>query len=112
MSNRYDKNGKRLKNKTKEDWKIIESLLTNMKYRRIWLEEKELYTISTVRLGLDHRYDKKWGPLIFETCIFMGWFDGGWESSVIERYETKEEALAWHRKICMLSDKDIINMVK
>lgn len=112
MSNRYDKHGKKLKNNTTEDRKKIESLLTNEAYRRVWLQEKELYTISTVRLWLDHRYDKKWGPLIFETCVFMGWFDGWWESFVVERYETKEEALAWHRAMCMLDEKDIINMVK
>ncbi len=50
--------------------------------------------VSTVWLGLDHSFDGKGPPIIFETMIFGGPINGyQW------RYSTKEEALAGHKKV-------------
>jgi hypothetical protein len=48
-------------------------------------------TISTIFLSLDHAYDGK--PILFETMIFGGKFDG-----YQERYHTIEEAREGHKK--------------
>jgi hypothetical protein len=47
-------------------------------------------TVSTVWLGLDHRFDEG-PPLIFETMIF-----GGPHDQYCDRYSTEEAALAGH----------------
>ena len=48
--------------------------------------------VSTVWLGLDHSFNiGKGRPIIFETMVFGGSFDGEQE-----RYSTEEEALAGH----------------
>ena len=49
--------------------------------------------ISTVFLGLNHNYGKG-KPLLFETMVFGGEYDGD-----MERYSTWEEAEAGHRKM-------------
>jgi hypothetical protein len=54
-------------------------------------------TVSTVFLGLDHRF---WGgpPTLWETMIF-----GGPEDQYQERYASREEALAGHAKAVELA---------
>lgn len=47
-------------------------------------------TVSTVHLGLDHRYGGG-SPLIFETMIF-----GGEHDQYQRRYSTEEEAMRGH----------------
>ena len=49
--------------------------------------------VSTVWLGLDHRFGEG-PPLIFETMIF-----GGPQDNWQERYSTEEEALTGHRRV-------------
>lgn len=61
--------------------------------RRILLDEIGGVKISTVFLGLNHR----WGegpPILFESMIFGGKYDQD-----MERYETKEQALAGHARM-------------
>lgn len=50
--------------------------------------------VSTVWLGLNHNWAGG-PPLIFESMIFGGDHDG-WQ----DRYTTKEQAVAGHRRIC------------
>jgi hypothetical protein len=54
--------------------------------------------ISTVFLGLDHSFGNGGPPILFETMVFGGYFDGHQE-----RYASWDEAIAGH--------KSIINMV-
>lgn len=60
-------------------------------YKRVALDELGEIRISTVWLGLDHRFGDAGPPLIFETMIFGGTLDG--EQS---RYSTEEQARAGH----------------
>lgn len=53
--------------------------------------------VSTVFLGLDHRWDTDGDPLVFETMIF-----GGINDQYQERYATYEAAEAGHREACQL----------
>jgi|SRR5215475_4827360 len=48
-------------------------------------------TVSTVWIGLDHRWFADGPPLIFESMVFGGTYDGK-----AERYATEAEALAGH----------------
>ena len=50
--------------------------------------------VSTVWLGLDHRFDGKGPPLIFETMVFPG--EGEWAGLDVCRYSTLAEAEAGH----------------
>ena len=54
--------------------------------------------VSTVFLGLNHRYDNFGPPLIWETMIF-----GGPHDQYQDRYSTKAEALTGHEKACELA---------
>lgn len=49
--------------------------------------------ISTVFLGLDHAFGDQEGPILFETMIFDGEFDG-----FQRRYKTYDEALQGHNE--------------
>ena len=48
--------------------------------------------VSTVFMGLDHRFDPKGPPLLYETLVF-----GGPLEDDMDRYSTREEALAGHK---------------
>lgn len=50
--------------------------------------------ISTVFLGMDHSKSLNGPPLVFETKIFGGDYDG-----LMERYHTFNEAMAGHKRI-------------
>lgn len=47
--------------------------------------------VSTVFIGIDHRFVGKGAPIVFETMIF-----GGKHDQEMWRYETWEEALSGH----------------
>ena len=51
--------------------------------------------ISTVWLGLDHRFESSGPPLIFETMVFS---DDDMNNDT-ERYSTEEEAKAGHKRM-------------
>lgn len=50
--------------------------------------------VSTIFLGLDHRFSDHGPPLVFETMVFVGG-DGG--AVLVERYSTWSDALIGHR---------------
>ncbi len=55
--------------------------------------------ISTVFLGLDHRFGAAGPPLLFETMIF-----GGPEDQYTDRYATWAEAEVGHRKAVEIAE--------
>jgi len=57
--------------------------------------------VSTVFLGLDHSFDPKGPPLLFETMVFGDDDDG----EICERCSTWEQAKKQHEKICALIEK-------
>ena len=69
--------------------------------------------VSTVWMGLDHNFDLAGPPLIFETMVFdadktkVSASQGGdWSDLLMDRYATKEQALAGHQAICDRVRKD------
>jgi len=62
--------------------------------RRVALDDTPSGRVSTVFLGIDHNFSFGGPPLLFETMVFGGPFDG--EQN---RYSTREEALKGHAKI-------------
>ena len=71
-----------------------------MKWAR-WFEKKERHLaddrigdvrVSTIFLGIDHRFGDDGPPMLWETMIF-----GGPHNEYQERYSTKAEAEAGHR---------------
>ena len=81
----YDKNGEQI---TTDEW--IKKFENNL-YKRIHFTQHKLYTISTVWLGIDHRFTDKGMPLIFETMVFDE--DGEID---MKRYTTLEDAQSGH----------------
>lgn len=75
-------------------------LFEDMEYRRIGLDEVNGMEVSTVWLGLDHRYGRSGPPLIFETMIFPV---GSREDLYCERYATEAEAVGGHRRAVELA---------
>jgi hypothetical protein len=61
--------------------------------RRVAWDKFDGVEVSTVFLGLDHRFGDG-PPLIFETMIFGGQLD-----EETERYSTWDEAVAGHKKM-------------
>jgi len=62
-------------------------------YRRIGFDELgNGYRVSTVWLGLDHRFGSG-SPLFFETMVFE---DGSWSEVDCDRYGSEEDALIGH----------------
>lgn len=59
-------------------------------------------TISTVFLGIDHRFMDDGPPLLFETMIF-----GGVHNEYQERYSTWEEAEAGHARAMALVEASL-----
>lgn len=55
-------------------------------------------SVSTVFLGLDHRFGNDGPPILWETMIFGGPHDG-----YQERYSSKADAVAGHAKAVMLA---------
>lgn len=70
--------------------------------RRVALWECAGVRVSTVFLGLDHRFYGDGPPLIFETMVFGGEHDGRQD-----RYATWPEAQAGHDRITALVRADM-----
>lgn len=96
----YDLDGQPI---TQEEW----ASMFEYEQRRIgaivlpwWLTGQGGARVSTVWLGLDHRWGGDGPPLIFETMIFYGNSKtvDGWEDEYQRRYSTKEAAIAGHRR--------------
>lgn len=67
--------------------------------RRVALTETADWRVSTVFIGLDHRFSGDGPPLVFETMIF-----GGPHDEYQEHYSTWDEAKAGHEKAVDLAD--------
>ena len=61
-------------------------------------------SVSTVFLGLDHSHVKNNGPILFETMVF-----GSKYEDYQERYQTYDEAILGHERICAMVDEVTIN---
>lgn len=51
--------------------------------------------VSTVFLGMDHNFLERGAPVLWETLVFGGPLDGE-----MERYSSREAALAGHQVMC------------
>jgi hypothetical protein len=69
----------------------------NIELRRVAEDKLDGVRISTVLLGLDHSFGIG-PPLIFETMIF-----GGEHDQYQERYSTREQAEAGHKRAVALA---------
>jgi len=84
------------------------SYLSDFSYRRINLTSIENFSISTIWLGINHNFNGKGAPLIFETMVFYQGDDKDHElQNNIERYATESEALEGHKQMCELVMKYI-----
>ncbi len=63
--------------------------------RTVKKDKNDEITVSTVFLGLNHSWNKNAPPLLFETLVFGGEFDGE-----MQRYTTYEESEAGHDSMC------------
>lgn len=83
-----------------EEMGEVEKKLTDPKYKII--KQTVLPNgkwVSTVWLGLDHRFINKGLPLIFETMVFPE--KGNYSDLDQERYSTEDEAKKGHLKMCV-----------
>lgn len=88
MSGFYSRQGREL---SASEWALSYENMTEEARRVGWTEFGDV-TVSTVWLGMDHRLSGEGPPLIFETMIFGGPFEGEqW------RYATEAEAVEGHR---------------
>jgi hypothetical protein len=72
------------------------SFFEDQERRRVeWTDIGRDIQVSTVFLGLDHRYSGEGPPLVFETLVFGGPLDGE-----IRRCSTWAEAKMQHRTVC------------
>lgn len=85
----YDRQG----NSLNGDYEIIEKYLTDMDYKIVAKDDVGDTTVSTVWLGLDHAFGGG-PPVIFETLLFGGDYDGE-----MWRYQTEDQALKNHTSI-------------
>ncbi len=87
----YNKEGKKI---SREEW----AELFNDEYKII---KQECISgnrwLSTIYLGLEHGFDEKGRPLIFETMLFPE--RGNFLDELCVRYATLEEAIAGHERI-------------
>jgi hypothetical protein len=75
---------------TREDW-----CTAREGDRHVAIDDVGPYWISTVFLGLDHRFGDEGPPLVFETMVFKG----SWSGIDMARYSTYEEAEAGHAEM-------------
>lgn len=68
-----------------------------------WIKPMYLLT-STVFLGVEHGYNKRGEPLLFETMIFRA--SGGFLEIYMRRYATLEEAKAGHEEAVRWAKKN------
>lgn len=85
----FDRDGKPIDSQT------FSRLVRDREYKivaRTELEDGRF--VSTVWLGIDHRFSSDGPPIIFETMVFPG--DGSWIEEDMERYVTLEQAQRGH----------------
>jgi hypothetical protein len=93
MIETYDRDGNPIDEQT---WAVLHA---DPEYKRVAFEEFDGggVSVSTVWLGLNHEWDARRPPLIFETMVFGGKLDGEqW------RFSTEEDALKGHALVVQL----------
>lgn len=109
----YDKEGKPVEDYVK--WvteKFGGETKEYFEYRRVGNDENEKYLVSTVLLGLDHRFTNDGPPIIFETMVFgkdtkQEYTIAGkkrmslGDEVLCDRYSTLAEAEEGHRATCL-----------
>jgi hypothetical protein len=81
----------------------FDRLLGDPDVRRVASTEVGPYWVSTVWLGLDHRFRGDGPPLIFETMVFAGGeADADMSGLDTRRWSTEEEARRGHEEIVLL----------
>ena len=96
----YDMQGKPI---SMWDWAMGHELRQDRHVGDTYLRLRgRVYRVSTVLLGLDHSFSP-WPhkPLIFETMVFAD-EDMSGEFGICDRYSTKAEAQAGHKRIVKL----------
>lgn len=89
----YDRQGRPI---TAEDYARF---MEGTTYLRVAETRGGALRVSTVWLGIDHRFNDKGAPLIFETMVFRGdGYDALEEHT--RRYSTEEAARIGHREVC------------
>ncbi len=66
--------------------------MQNMEDKIVARDVIDGFLVSTVWLGVNHNFDGG-EPIIFETMIFP---EGNWSEVYMDRYSTREQALAGH----------------
>jgi hypothetical protein len=76
-------------------WSVWGKLGENEAYRRVAETRVDSVRVSTIWLGINHRFGSPGSPLIFETMVFGGQQieENQW------RYSTEEEALEGHQTV-------------
>ena len=97
----YDKEGRPLDQRSA--WELLE----DWDYKRVDSTDVGPYWVSTVWLGLDHRYSGDGPPLIFETMVFLkGERDDeehvGLQDIDVVRYSSLEQAQEGHQTMVLL----------
>ncbi len=101
MTDYYDRKGVRLLGGMLEWSKLFEDDEYKAVAKTEIHSDEGNYSVSTVWLGMDHRFSQDGPPLIFETMIF----GDGAMSEWMARYSTEQEALEGHAKICIALDE-------
>lgn len=90
MANYYDRTGEPM---TMHVWA---QRFEDLEYKRVASDTVGDFDVSTVWLGIDHRFAGDGAPLIFETIVFGG---NELEDNEQRRYATEDEARAGHAEI-------------
>lgn len=69
--------------------------------RHVGFDDLGEVSVSTIFLGLDHRFVGNGPPILWETLVFGGPHDGDGE-----RYTSREDAVAGHAKYLALVKSD------
>jgi hypothetical protein len=96
MSDKYILIDRKAVPATTDEWARF---FENMDARTVAKSAVNGANVSTVFLGLDHRFGDEGPPLIFETMIFGGPYD-----QYQDRCSTWEEAEEMHRIACVLAE--------
>lgn len=105
MNGHFDRNGNEI---DLMQW----SRLLNTNYQRVAFESlidlahpDITYDVSTVWLGLDHRFTGEGPPIIFETMIF----GPGPLDETTRRYATEQQALEGHQQMVDIARADMVD---
>jgi len=76
-------------------WGIWIGKIKNKRIAQTYIDD---YRISTVFLGLDHRFESEGPPILFETMVFKN-SDDDYSDLEMERYSTYSEAEQGHQRM-------------